>query len=133
MSERTGGPGWNEAPAELEIAAERLERASELLAQLVKNARAGRKPTYEALTAALTGALDVRGRLYESPPPTLSGSARTRLLHYLERHEGEVVTPDELAQAAGIRAWERRIRELREDGHDVEHVGGGRYRLNPPS
>ena len=44
------------------------------------------------------------------------GSARDRLLEYLELRVGEVVTKSELREVAGINEWARRIRELR-----VEH------------
>jgi len=115
---------------ELQALSAQLERAGVLLRQLGENGRVGRAPTYESLGAALLILLNVRGRLYHGTKPELTGSARSRILHYLEAHEGEAVSADELNEVAGIRAWARRIRELREEGHDIEHVGDGRYRLN---
>lgn len=131
VSEATGGIGQNEPDAE-ELAAisERLTRASELLGQLAENARRGSTPGPVALSAALTLVMNVRARLYGDGRPDLEGSARTRILHHLERHELEVVSAAELAEVSGIRAWERRVRELRESGYDIEYLGDGNYRLN---
>lgn len=134
VPETTDDIGQNEPTAE-ELAAisERLERASVLLGQLAKNGRAGSKPGAEALSAALTLVLGARARLYGEARPDLHGSARERILHHFQRNELEVVSAAELAEVAGIRAWERRVRELREQGHDVEYLGGGNYRLKPPA
>jgi hypothetical protein len=63
------------------------------------------------------------------------GGARTALLLYFRSHPGEKVSPQELEGVAAIRAWARRIRELRGFGWDIETLGSGPdapYRLNTP-
>lgn len=134
MTEGTDDIGQNGPTAE-ELAAisERLERASALLAQLAANGRAGARPGAQALSAALTLVLGARSDLYGDTRPDLEGSARDRILLHLQQRELEVVSAAELAEVSGIRAWERRVRELREDGHDVEYLGAGKYRLNRPA
>jgi 5-methylcytosine-specific restriction endonuclease McrA len=42
-------------------------------------------------------------------------SARMKIRRFLESNLGKVVTTEEIAQAAGIREYARRIRELRDD------------------
>lgn len=42
-------------------------------------------------------------------------SARDRLREFFQRNVGRVVTADELASAARIHEWARRVRELRDD------------------
>lgn len=49
------------------------------------------------------------------------GGARQRLLRYLLRHVGQVVSGPELSGVAGIAEWPRRVRELRvEQGWPIE-------------
>ncbi|MEU8635670.1 hypothetical protein AB0C38_26185 [Amycolatopsis sp. NPDC048633] len=49
------------------------------------------------------------------------GGARKRLLRYLLRHVGQVVSGPELSGVAGIAEWPRRVRELRvEEGWPIE-------------
>lgn len=49
---------------------------------------------------------------YRSLVRSRGGSARQRILHYLQNHVGEVVDGDILAAIAGISEWARRVREL---------------------
>lgn len=104
----------------------RLTRCADVASALAANAGAGREPspeTLDSLVALLTGIrLDVAG-----PGARPEGSARDRILRYFEQREGEVVHADEIAAVAGIHAWARRIRELRDAGHPIEHLGAGRY------
>ncbi len=131
MSETTSNSGRKLATGdELRALSDQLERAGTLLLQLAENGRNGQPPTQQSLSAAIILVLNTRGRLFGATRHEREGSARSRILHYLQAHEGEIVSADELTEVAGIRAWARRIRELREEGHDIEHVGEGRYRLN---
>jgi hypothetical protein len=60
------------------------------------------------------------------------GGARTALLLYFRGHPGEAVSPQQLEGVAAIRAWARRIRELRQVGWDIDTIGSGAeapYRL----
>ncbi|GII52790.1 hypothetical protein Pth03_11790 [Planotetraspora thailandica] len=59
----------------------------------------------------------------------LVGGARGALLLYLRTHAGQTVPTSALEGVSAIRAWERRIRELREIGWDIVSTGSG-YRLN---
>lgn len=131
MSEATDDVGRQEPTEdELRSISERLERASTLLGQLAVNGREGATPGAEALSAALTLVLGARARLYGDERPDLEGSGRHRIQLHFERNEGDIVSAAELAEVSGIRAWERRVRELRESGYDIEYLGGGNYRLN---
>ncbi|WP_156056406.1 hypothetical protein [Streptosporangium roseum] len=56
---------------------------------------------------------------------SLLGGARSALLLYLRTHAGQPVPTYALEGAAAIRAWERRIRELREVGWDIVSTGSG--------
>ncbi|MBP2323044.1 biotin operon repressor [Kibdelosporangium banguiense] len=59
------------------------------------------------------------------------GGAQKRLLRYLLRHVGQVVSGPELSGVAGIAEWPRRIRELRvEEGWPIES-GVQRSTLRP--
>jgi hypothetical protein len=63
------------------------------------------------------------------------GGARTALLLYLRNHPGEAISPHQLEGVAAIRAWARRIRELRQVGWDIDTLGSGPeapYRLAAP-
>lgn len=106
-----------------------LQRAARLIDQLAKNAADGHAPPATALTPAIVLLKSVRAQLPPDESRRRPGSARTRIRDYLESRAGEIVSADELAEVAGIHAWARRIRELRDAGYDIEHLGGGRYRL----
>jgi len=63
-------------------------------------------------------------------------SAQDRIIRYLLLRQGEVVTKDEISGVAGISAWARRVRELREDHgwvihtvHTMPRLGPGQYVL----
>lgn len=63
-------------------------------------------------------------------------SAQDRIIRYLLLRRGEVVTKDEISGVAGISAWARRVRELREDHgwlihtvHTMPRLGPGQYVL----
>lgn len=63
-------------------------------------------------------------------------SAQDRIIRYLQLRRGEVVTKDEISGVAGISAWARRVRELREDHgwvihtvHTMPRLGPGQYVL----
>jgi len=43
------------------------------------------------------------------------GAARTRILNLLLARVGQVVTKEQIAEAAGISEWARRVRELRDE------------------
>ena len=60
--------------------------------------------------------------------PQYRGSAPRRIEGYLRHRAGEWVDGEEIAAVAGIAAWSRRIRELRDSGLHLEQ-SGGRYRL----
>ncbi|MBX9387565.1 hypothetical protein ACFPZ0_01290 [Streptomonospora nanhaiensis] len=57
------------------------------------------------------------------------GGARFAILVYLRQHTGEVLTPSRLEGVAAIRAWPRRIRELRQIGWDITMDRAGNYCL----
>lgn len=68
-------------------------------------------------------------------------SAREKLATFFREHLGETLGQEELANVAGITAWQRRIRELRQAGwkiqtnNDDASLKPGEYRLaeSPPS
>jgi hypothetical protein len=120
--------GRNEQDAAvLDAACEKLERAAALLRQLAANGRRGAVPAAPAIAAAIALAENARNNLHGARP-RLEGSARERLLAHFRQNEGEVLSANELAEVSGIHAWARRVRELRELGHNIEHLGGGNYR-----
>jgi hypothetical protein len=132
VSQTKDESGQNEVDEEeLRAICSKLERASDLLGQLAQNGHSGAMPSAEALSAALALILNARSRIYADQRPDLEGSARERILIHLQRNEGQPVSAAELAEVSGIRAWERRVRELREGGYDVVYLGSGIYRLNP--
>ena len=53
------------------------------------------------------------------------GGGKTRILRYLKSNRGREVPAAALAAVAGIRAWPRRIRELREEGWPIEQRRAG--------
>jgi len=84
-------------------------------------------------TAAQVGAhlAESRDALAEVRQDVLGG-ARTALLLYFRNHPGEALSPHQLEGVAAIRAWARRIRELREVGWKIDTLGSGAgapYRL----
>lgn len=58
-------------------------------------------------------------------------SGRTVILELLRNAAPAVVSSDVLRHASGIQEYARRIRELRDDGHDIRATGNG-YRLLIP-
>lgn len=70
-----------------------------------------------------TRALDVA--LSEASRDAGLGGAKSRLRKYFQRHPGEAVSAEALEAVAGIRAWPRRIRELRADGMSISQLGSG--------
>lgn len=115
----------------LSSACARIERAAVLLTELAAVGRAGQAPSPQSLDTAIALIDGARTQLH-GRRPQIAGSGRTRILHYLQQRENEVVTGEELSRVAGIRDWARRVRELRKDGHDIEYVGDGSYRLRSP-
>ena len=65
----------------------------------------------------------------------LRGAAKTRLLTYLQRVHPQSADQDELSYVAKIKSWQRRMRELDEEGWDVRSnvdepdLKPGTYRL----
>lgn len=57
------------------------------------------------------------------------GSAQGRIRDYFLAHLGEPVQGVELAEIAGISEWARRVRELRDEGLEVQELGGSVYLL----
>ncbi|GAA1753399.1 hypothetical protein GCM10009834_07970 [Streptomonospora arabica] len=53
------------------------------------------------------------------------GGARSSLLLYFRNHPGESIPPHRLEGVAAIRAWPRRIRELRQVGWEISMEGSG--------
>ncbi|MEV0350663.1 hypothetical protein AB0H88_33180 [Nonomuraea sp. NPDC050680] len=112
---------------------EELDRLEQALEQALEVVRATPREGLTAVdwleTAARIGALvsearDASADVRES----LLGGARSAVLLYLRGHVGEAVPPHALEGVSAIRAWERRIRELRAIGWDI--VSAGTYRLN---
>lgn len=63
-------------------------------------------------------------------------SAQERIIQYMRLRKGQVITKEEISGVAGISAWARRVRELREDHgwvihtvHTMPHLGPGQYVL----
>ncbi|BEP13290.1 hypothetical protein acdb102_16010 [Acidothermaceae bacterium B102] len=95
---------------------------SERLAGL--DARSVTPDQWQELSASLGLALaDFRMALDEVNEALGLSSAQERLLRYLKRHVGEVLSGDALSGVAAISAWARRIRELRvEHGWRIETI-----------
>lgn len=108
-----------------ELEARRLvgvARALEGLARRMNDGTAGP----EILDEAIVHLRGIRRRAFG--PRLLVGSARARILGYLQARDGEWVAGEELAEVAGISEWARRIRELREDGYAIaERAGSYRF------
>lgn len=62
---------------------------------------------------------DVNNRLAASLGLT---SAKARLLAYFRMHVGQVITKEQLAGVSGIFEFQRRIRELRQEGHHISSM-----------
>ncbi|MET8990634.1 hypothetical protein ABZW49_34730 [Nonomuraea wenchangensis] len=116
---------------------EKLEQSLRNALAIVQNThRENLKPIDWLDTAAKVGAClaESRDALAEVRQDVIGG-ARTALLLYFRSHPGEKVSPQELEGVAAIRAWARRIRELRAVGWDIDTLGSGAeapYRLNAP-
>ncbi|WP_311543134.1 hypothetical protein [Streptomonospora wellingtoniae] len=67
---------------------------------------------------------DSRDALAEIRQSVLGG-ARSSLLLYFRNHPGESIPPHRLEGVAAIRAWPRRIRELRQVGWEISMEGSG--------
>ncbi|TDB86946.1 hypothetical protein E1264_16205 [Actinomadura sp. KC216] len=94
------------------------------------------KPQDWLETAAKVGAhlAESRDALAEVRQDVIGG-ARTALLLYFRGHPGEDISPQQLEGVAAIRAWARRIRELRQVGWEIDTIGAGAeapYRLIAP-
>lgn len=107
-----------------------LDRLEEALAQALALVRSTPRDDLTATTWLETAA-KVGGHLSEARDASsdvrqsLLGGARTSLLFYLRGHVGQTVPPHALEGVAGIRAWARRIRELRAVGWDIRTLGAG--------
>lgn len=56
--------------------------------------------------------------------------AKSKLLSVFQVNVGRELDKDFLAQVAGVHDWARSIRTLRQEGHDIELLQNGSYRLN---
>ncbi|WP_068927495.1 hypothetical protein [Planobispora rosea] len=116
---------------------ERLEQSlKDALAIVQDTPRENLRPKDWLDTAAKVGAClaESRDALAEVRQDVIGG-ARTALLLYFRSHPGEAISPQQLEGVAAIRAWARRIRELREVGWEIDTLGAGAeapYRLNAP-
>ncbi|MDH2430317.1 hypothetical protein [Sphaerisporangium sp. TRM90804] len=112
----------------------KLEQSlKDALAVVQATPRGNLKPQDWLETAARVGThlAESRDALAEVRQDVLGG-ARTALLLYFRSHPGESLSPHQLEGVAAIRAWARRIRELREVGWDIDTLGAGAgspYRL----
>ncbi|MFC3985610.1 hypothetical protein [Streptosporangium jomthongense] len=127
-----GGPSSGSGRHHAEL--ERLEQSlKDALAIVQSTPRENLKPQDWLETAAQVGThlADSRDALAEVRQDILGG-ARTALLLYFRSHPGEALSPHQLEGVAAIRAWARRIRELREVGWEIDTIGSGAgapYRL----
>lgn len=112
----------------------RLEKSLKDALAIVQAAQEELKPQEWLETAARVGTHLAESReALADVRQDLLGGARTALLLYFRNHPGEALSPQQLEGVAAIRAWARRIRELREVGWDIETLGAGAgapYRLN---
>jgi hypothetical protein len=116
---------------------ERLERSlKEALAIVQATPREHLKPQEWLETAAEVGTHLAESRdALAKVRQDVVGGARTALLLYFRGHQGEAISPHQLEGVAAIRAWARRIRELRQVGWDIDTIGSGTeapYRLTAP-
>ncbi|MBB5775054.1 hypothetical protein [Nonomuraea jabiensis] len=116
---------------------EKLEQSLKNALAIVQNTqRENLRPVDWLDTAAKVGVClaESRDALAEVRQDVIGG-ARTALLLYFRSHPGKEVSPQELEGVAAIRAWARRIRELRTFGWEIDTLGSGAeapYRLNAP-
>ncbi|WP_326826022.1 hypothetical protein [Streptosporangium sp. NBC_01756] len=116
---------------------EKLEQSLKNALAIVQNTRRENLRPIDWLdTAAKVGVClaESRDALAEVRQDVVGG-ARAALLLYFRSHQGKKVSPQELEGVAAIRAWARRIRELRAFGWDIDTLGAGPeapYRLNAP-
>ncbi|MBC6466654.1 hypothetical protein [Actinomadura alba] len=116
---------------------EKLEQSlKDALAIVQATPREDLRPQDWLETAAKVGAhlAESRDALAEVRQDVIGG-ARTALLLYFRGHSGEAISPHQLEGVAAIRAWARRIRELRQVGWDIDTLGSGAeapYRLTAP-
>jgi hypothetical protein len=116
---------------------EKLEQSlKEALAIVQTTPREDLRPQEWLETAARVGAQLAESRdLLAAVRQNVIGGARTALLLYFRSHPGEAISPHQLEGVAAIRAWARRIRELRQVGWDIDTLGAGAeapYRLAAP-
>ena len=106
---------------------DRLRAVAAMLESVASAVDDGRGDAGEHVDNAIAQLRGIRVELFGTRK--LPGSARERLARHLERHVGEWVQGPELAEVAGITAWPRRLRELREDGYPISQHHGA-YRLD---
>ncbi|WP_157433043.1 hypothetical protein [Actinomadura rifamycini] len=114
---------------------EKLEESlKDALAIVQDTPREDLKPQEWLETAAAVGVCLAQSReALAEVRQEVVGGARAALLLYLRGHPGEEVSPHQLEGVAAIRAWARRIRELRQVGWEIETRGNGAeapYRLS---
>ncbi len=105
-----------ESLAELDTLAKRIERG---------------KGNREDLDKALAEIAGVQREVFGARKRSRGGgSAKAKILAFLQEHVGEVIYGEQLARVSGIQEWARRVRELRvEDGYDITELGKSSYRL----
>lgn len=129
-SPSSAGSGFGRHQVELSKLEQSLKAA---LAIVQATPRDNLKAQHWLETAAQVGThlAESRDALAEVRQDVLGG-ARSALLLYFRSHPGEALSPHQLEGVAAIRAWARRIRELREVGWDIDTLGSGAgapYRL----
>lgn len=82
------------------------------------------------MDVAVGQVIAARREIIGSTKAAAGSSAKSRIRRYLEERVGQVVYGEEIAAVAGISEWARRVRELREEGLDIEELGRSRYRLS---
>jgi biotin operon repressor len=107
----------------------RLRELADFLNHLANRLEATGQLDALPMDVAVGQAAAARREIIGSARAKAGPGAKKRIRRYLEERVGQVVYGEELAAVAGISEWARRVRELREDGLDVEELGGSRYRL----
>ncbi|MGN6275989.1 MAG: HNH endonuclease [Solirubrobacterales bacterium] len=103
-----------------------VERLSEIEREIA--AGAGGREALDTFIAELRGVQ--RGLFGPRPRGRRGSSGKARILAHLLANVGREVSGEELAEAAAIHEWARRIRELRvEDGYEISEIGESTYRL----
>ncbi|GAA2141550.1 hypothetical protein GCM10009727_39210 [Actinomadura napierensis] len=113
---------------------EKLERSlKDALAVVQATPRVDLKPQDWLETAAKVGTHLAESRdALAKVRQDVVGGASAALLLYLRGHPGEAILPQQLEGVAAIRAWARRIRDLRQFGWEIDTIGSGAeafYRL----